>query len=117
MIDTIRLANKNNSVTVMYIISPSFVKTKRAETYALSKKKGKPPTVMVTPRSRSSLVIIPYSTNFVKMFIFFATPSFGVPKKYNSQTSSLKFSLFSLHSAKPLCPFIPSVANATAPLD
>ena len=28
----------------MYILSPSFVKTKRAETYALSKKKGKPPT-------------------------------------------------------------------------
>ena len=26
MIDTIRLVNKNNSVTVMYIISPSFVK-------------------------------------------------------------------------------------------
>ena len=37
MIDTIRLVNKNNSVTVMYIISPSFVKTKRAETNALSK--------------------------------------------------------------------------------
>ena len=54
MIDTIRLVNKNNSVTVMYIISPSFVKTKRAETNALSKKKGKPPTVMATPRSRSS---------------------------------------------------------------
>ena len=54
MIDTIRLANKNNSVTVMYIISPSFVIKLRGQKHTPSRKKGKPPTVMVTPRSRSS---------------------------------------------------------------
>ena len=50
MIDTIRLANKNNSVTVMYIISPSFVIKLRGQKHTPSRKRrANHLSVMIAP--------------------------------------------------------------------